>query len=81
MKRASKQYLVGSLLLAFSVYQLWVPDFWEFSLYATTGLAFLVMGMIASKRFPKQNKLLTALSWILILASVFLLLFLVRTDV
>lgn len=80
MKKLSTQYFVATLLLAFAAYQLWLPDYWEFSLYATTGLAFLVMGMIKSKDFMKYHKALTILSWVFILLSVFLLLFLVRTD-
>lgn len=81
MRKISSQYIISFLILAFAVYQLSLPDYWEFSLYFSAGLAFLVMGMIKSKKFDKYDKILTVLSWVLIILSAFLLLFLVRTDV
>lgn len=68
-------------MLLFSGYQLIKPDYWEFSLYFSAGLAFLVMGLQKNRVFPQHQKLLTILSWVLILLAGFLLLFLARTDV
>ena len=33
MKNISTQYIVAILMLAFSLYQLSLPDFWEFGVY------------------------------------------------
>jgi hypothetical protein len=75
------QYLAGGLFLAFSLYQVSRDELWEFSLYAIVGAAFITMGLIKDKRFPRYHKLLSILSWILIISAGFMLLFLVRTDV
>lgn len=75
------QYLVAVAMLAVSIYQLTKSDFWEFSLYLSAGLAFLVMGIQKNQLFPQYNKVLTILSWVLIFLAGFLLLFLTRTDV
>ncbi|QSE98330.1 hypothetical protein [Fulvivirga lutea] len=81
MKQFNTQYIVAALMLAFSAYQLTLPDYWEFSLYCSAGLAFLVMGLIKEDKLPQYKKALTVLSWILIFLAGFLLLFLARTDV
>ena len=79
-KRAWTQYLIGAVLVAFSIYQMFRNELWEFALYSVTGAAFITMGLIKDKMFPRYNKLLEKLSWILILLSGFLLIFLIRTD-
>ena len=81
MKKSMTQYLVAAAMIALSVYQVLKPDYWEFSLYLSAGLAFLVMGIQKNELFPQYNKVLTILSWILIFIAGFLLLFLARTDV
>ncbi|ELR69877.1 hypothetical protein C900_04580 [Fulvivirga imtechensis AK7] len=80
MKGLSIQYLMGGLMVAFSFYQIYTADFWEASLYISAGLAFIVMGLLKNEVFPRQKKILNAVSWLLILLAVFLFLFLVRTD-
>lgn len=79
-KKSYIQYIVGSIMLAFSGYQLYIQDVWEASLYIAAGLAFITMGLIKNEAFPKHHKLLTILSWVFILMAGFLFLFLVRTD-
>jgi hypothetical protein len=80
MKNFSTQYIVGAIMMAFSAYQLTLPNYWEFSLYFTAGLAFIVMGLIKDRTFEEHRKMLTIISWMLILLAGFLLLFLARTD-
>lgn len=80
MKGSLIQYLVGVVMLAFSLYQIYIKDFWEFALYATAGSAFVCMGLVKDKVFVRHDKLMTILSWLLIAATVFLFFFLVRTD-
>lgn len=67
-------------MMAFSGYQLFIAEYWEFALYISAGLAFIVMGMIKNEVFPDHKKLMTILSWVLIFIAGFLLLFLARTD-
>lgn len=80
MKGYYLQGLVGFLMIGFSLYQWSIGEPWEFALYMTAGLAFLSVAAIASKKFETQKKLLSVVSWILILGAVFLFFFLVRTD-
>ncbi len=81
MIKFNSQYLIAILMLVFSVYQLTLPDYWEFSLYFSAGLAFLVMGMIKNDLFPNHRRVLTIISWVMIFIAGFLLMFLARTDV
>ena len=81
MKDSRIQYLVGAVMIAFSLYQIYVKQFWEFSLYFSAGLAFVTMGLIVRNVFPKQKRLLNVVSWVLIITAGFILLFLARTDV
>jgi uncharacterized membrane protein HdeD (DUF308 family) len=76
----NSQYIIGVIMIAFSGYQLTIPEYWEFALYISAGLAFIVMGMIKNEVFPNHKKLMTILSWVLIFIAGFLLLFLARTD-
>lgn len=80
MKSAKIQYLVGALMVSFSMYQVYRGELWEFSLYAVAGSAFITMGLIKEDRYPEYARLLHILSWILILVAAFLFFFLVRTD-
>lgn len=80
MNKPVIQYVVGALMLAFSFYQIYIKDFWEASMYATAGLAFITMGLIKEDVLPQYKKLLNIFSWIFILLAGFLFLFLVRTD-
>jgi len=80
MKGAFIQYLVGVVMIAFSLYQAYVQEYWEFALYSVAGAAFITMGLIRDKVFAKHEKLMTILSWLLIGATVFIFFFLVRTD-
>lgn len=68
-------------MLAFSMYQWSLPDYWEFALYSSAGIAFLIMGLIKGNVFPNHKRLMTVLSWVFIILAGFLLLFLARTDV
>jgi len=74
------QYLVGGIMIAFSMYQVYLDDLWEFALYATGGAAFISVGLIKDNAFKNHKKLLSVVSWILILLTAFLFFFLVRTD-
>ncbi|MBL3657764.1 hypothetical protein [Fulvivirga sediminis] len=81
MKKAITQYLVGVAMLLFAIYQIYRQDYWEFSLYITAGMAFIVMGLIKNKALPVgYSRLLNSVSWILIIMAGLLFLFLIQTE-
>lgn len=80
MKKSNTQYIVGALMLGFSLYQLYKHDMWEFALYVSAGSAFITMGLLKNEALPQYRKVLNILSWALIILAGFLLLFLARTD-
>ncbi len=80
MSAAIIRYVVGGIMILFSVFQAVQQDYWEFAMYATAGLAFITMGLITDDVFPAQRKFMNVISWVFILAAVFLFLFLLRTD-
>jgi len=76
----NSQYIIGLIMIVFSGYQLTIAEYWEFALYISAGLAFIVMGMNKNEVFPEHKKLMIILSWVFIFIAGFLLLFLARTD-
>lgn len=80
MKNSPWQYLLGAVLIAFSGYQIYIKEYWEFLLYFSAGGAFIIMSLSQRNVFPNYRKLLSILSWIFIITAGFVLLFLARTD-
>lgn len=80
MKDSIIQYLVGGAMLCFAIYQIVRQDYWEFSLYVTAGLAFVVMGLIKNDALPQYKKFLNVVSWVLIITAGLLFLFLIQTE-
>lgn len=80
MKGSTLQYLVGALMGAFSLYQVYIKEYWEFALYACAGAAFTLVGLIKDEHYIVDKKVSTILSWVLIFATAFIFFFLVRTD-
>ncbi len=80
MKGGKLQFLVGALMLAFSLYQVYIKEYWEFALYACAGSAFFLVGLIKEEQYIVSKKFSGILSWVLIFATVFIFFFLVRTD-
>ena len=80
MSAAIIRYIVGGIMILFSVFQILQNDFWEFALYLSAGLAFVTMGLITDDVFPRFRKFMNVISWVFILLAVFLFLFLLRTD-
>lgn len=74
------QYLAGSLLVAFSIYQAFLYEPWECAMYATAGAAFISVGLIKDEKMPRYKATLSFISWVLIIAALILFFFLVRTD-
>lgn len=74
------QYLIGTLFTAFGLYQIYQNDIWEFALYTLAGAAFISIGLIKDQKLQRHQKVLSIISWILIITSGLLLLFMVQTD-
>jgi hypothetical protein len=77
--KGSTSYLVAIISLSFSAYQFYLEDLREFTLYFILGLTFAVMGLSREDRF-KKYKWLVGLSWLLVIASGIMFLFVLRTD-
>jgi len=77
--KGSTQYLIALASIGFSVFQLYRDDLREFALYFTLGLAFAVMGLAKEDQF-KKHKWLPVLSWVLVIATGIIFLFVLRTD-
>ncbi len=80
MSAAIIRYVVGAIMLVFSVWQIYRNDYWEFALYFCAGIAFVIMGLLTDDVFPRARKFLNIVSWVFIILAVLLFLFLLRTD-
>ncbi|QOI96619.1 MAG: hypothetical protein HRU69_03550 [Flammeovirgaceae bacterium] len=73
-----RQYLFGSIFIAFGLYQLYISDYLEFWLYALAGSAFIVNALTNEPRLERVKKLLVILAWLLIVATAILFFYLLR---
>jgi len=78
MNSITRQYLFGIIFVAFGIYQLYQQDMLEFSLYAVAGLAFIFNGLTLESKLAAYKKPLVVVSWILIIATGLLFLYLVQ---
>lgn len=78
MNATQRQYLFGLIFLAVGVYYVVRQSFVEAPLYIVGGLAFIVNALTIEPRLTKYKKPLTVISWILIITTGLLLLYLVQ---
>jgi hypothetical protein len=78
MKALSRQYLFGLIFFGVGIYQLWIRDYLEAGLYCIAGLAFIVNAMTLESRFSNYKKPLVITSWILIVTTGILFLYLLQ---
>jgi hypothetical protein len=78
MKKLSRQYIFGSLFIAFAIYQLAIGDWLEFSLYGMAGLTFIVNALTFEPKLYEYKKLLVITSWIMIISTGILFLYLLQ---
>lgn len=78
MRSQSNQYLFGSIFFAVAVYQFFVKDYLEFSLYALAGTTFVVNALSLEPRLADYRKPLAIVSWVLIFATGILFLYLLQ---
>lgn len=78
MNAKTRQYLFGLIFIAVGIYQLVIKDYLEFSLYGLAGLSFIVNSLTMEPRFVAHKKPLVIISWILIIATGILFLYLLQ---
>ena len=79
MNSLARQYLFGSIFFAVGIYHLWIKEYLEASLYCLAGLAFIVNTLTSEPRLIAQKKVLVAISWVLIIATSVLFLYLLQS--
>ena len=79
MNSVQRQYLFGLIFIGFGLYQaINNHDYLEFSLYLSAGLAFIANAMTFETKLERHKKTLVLLTWILIISTGILLLYLVQ---
>lgn len=78
MNALQRQCLFGLIFISVGVYQLTIRDFLEFSLYIAGGLAFIVNALTMEPTLAVYKKPLVVVSWVLIITTGLLLLYLVQ---
>ena len=78
MNSTQRQYLFGLIFIGVGVYQLTVGDYLEFSLYVLAGFSFIVNGLTFEPKVEAYKKILVTISWVLIIATGILFLYLVQ---
>lgn len=78
MNATQRQYLFGLIFFCVGVYYIARTSWFESSLYMVAGLAFVFNGLTLEPRLGKYKKPLTVISWILIISTGLLLLYMVQ---
>lgn len=78
MNAKNRQYLFGLIFLAVGIYQVTLHDWLEFSLYSLAGLAFIVNSLTMEPRLLQYKKPLVIVSWVLIISTGILFLYLLQ---
>lgn len=78
MNRSRRQYLFGLIFLAFAVYQSVIRDYLECLLYGVAGLAFIFNAATFEPRFLPYKKFLVITTWILIISTGIIFLYLLQ---
>jgi hypothetical protein len=78
MNSQVRQYLFGAIFVGVGIYQLVIKDYLEFALYAVAGLAFIVNALTFEPRLIAYKKPLVIVSWIFIITTGILFLYLLQ---
>jgi hypothetical protein len=78
MNSQTRQYLFGLIFIGVGIYQLVINDYLEFSLYTIAGLAFIVNALTFEAKLFPYKKPLVIVSWILIITTGILFLYLLQ---
>jgi hypothetical protein len=78
MNSTQRQYLFGALFFCAGLYQAYIHDYIEFSLFAVAGLTFVVNALTFEPKLKPYKKTLVIFSWILIFTTGILFLYLLQ---
>ncbi|MBX2961094.1 MAG: hypothetical protein KF687_01205 [Cyclobacteriaceae bacterium] len=78
MNSQTRQYLFGSIFIAVGCYQFYINDMLEFSMYACAGFAFIFNALINEPAMAAYKKVLTIITWMLIIATALLFFYVLR---
>ncbi len=78
MNSISRQYLFGTLFIAFGGYQAYRSELLESYLYALAGITFIVNALALEPKLAKYKISLSIITWILIGATGLYFLYLLR---
>ena len=78
MNSQTRQYLFGAIFIAVGIYQASIKDYLELSLYAAGGIAFIINALSLEPKLTAYKKMLGILSWILIITTGLLLIYLIQ---
>lgn len=78
MNARTRQYLFGAIFIGVAIFQLLNKDYLEFSLYAVAGIAFIVNTLTLEAKLFKYKKPLIVITWLLIIATAILFLYLLQ---
>ena len=78
MNSTQRQYLFGLIFICAGIYQAYIHDYLEFSLFAVAGVTFIVNALSIEPKFSQYKKPLAIISWILIFATGILFLYLLQ---
>jgi len=78
MSSLTRQYLFGLLFIGVAIFQAVNHDYLEFFLYVVAGSAFIVNALTLEKKLIAYRKALVIITWILIVISVSLFLYVLQ---
>jgi hypothetical protein len=78
MNATQRQYLFGIIFFGVGIYYITHRSWFESSLYIVAGLAFVFNALVLEPRLAKHKKPLTVISWILIISTGLLLLYMIQ---
>jgi hypothetical protein len=79
MNSVQRQYLFGLIFIGFAMYQaINNSDYLEFALYTSAGLSFIVNALTFEPKLERHKKNLVKLSWVLIILTGLLFLYLIQ---
>lgn len=80
MSSLTRQYLFGAIFFAVGLYHLFIQDILEFGLYTGAGLAFVFNALTLNPKLWEYKKPLVFVTWIFIVTTGILFLYLLRTK-
>lgn len=78
MNTRVRQYLFGLIFIGVGIYQLYLHDYLEATLYSMAGLAFIANTLTLEPRLVAYKKPLIIVTWTLIITTAILFIYLIQ---